>query len=549
MGIIADTARAIRNKTPPVPIGTAQQWSATPQYGYLSHSRAYMRNEIVFASIEMLATSAGEPHIIGRRWQRSSPQFKAEIRNEEQRLRARGVPLRDIYAGMIANGFYTDLPNHPLIRLLNNPNPWMSREQLWGTVVMDLALAGNSYLVKARVQDGPLKGAVAELWRLRPDRVRVIPDAAKFIGGYEYRIGSETVTFPPGDIIQFKTRNPLNDYYGMPPLMAIAGRVDIDEHMRTFLQSFFERGGTGPGSILSVKQKLSDDAKSDIRERFKRQFGGPSHYHELMILEGAESTYQQMGLNRGLRDALPKELDAMTEARIAMVFGIPGSILGLLIGYEMSSYANKKADREVFWKITMAPKLSGLDDVLNLQLVPEFGGIDEVFFDLSDIEALQEEVDKAHARARDDFLTGGCSLQEYREAIGKDPDDVTGIFYVPANLIPTDGSQLTERGDRLGQPNEPKLLPAATEPVEGFVPASKFLKEARCPEPDCNKLLGKNIALGSVLWCSRCKSEVTVGEPKSLEVVPSAKVQVFERDEAGRIERIVETHADIEREA
>lgn len=476
-----------------------------------------MHNEIVFAAIEMLATSAGEPHIVGRRWQRNSPM----IRNEEQRLLACGVPRREVYNRMIENGFYRDLPDHPLIRLLQNPNPWLSRGQMWGTVVMDRALAGNSYWLKARVQQGVMKGAIAELWRLRPDRVKIIPSATNYIEGFEYNTGQTKQIFQPEDIIHFKTRNPLNDYYGMPPLMSIANRIDIDDYMKSFLKTFFERGGTGPGSILSVKTKLPQEAKDDIRDRFKRQFGGAGSFHEMMILDNAESTYQQMGLNRGIRDALPKEIDAVSEARIAMAFGIPGSILGLLIGYESSSYANKRQDWQVFWDLTMTPLLSDLDDALNLQLTPDYGGIDEVLFDLSDIRALQEDVDKLHERQRQDFQASGLTWAEYREAIGRDPnvgDDE--IIIVPSNMKAI-------RVAELGEEPEPVAPPPQIEaPLD-------IVAEVHCPK--CGRWVGRNMNVGATAYCPKDK-EVLVELP---EATPKPiKIDIV-RDEEGRAAQLV----------
>ncbi|MCJ7510759.1 MAG: phage portal protein [Dehalococcoidia bacterium] len=510
MGLVADTLGGLvraQTTTPTPPISVPwQQMGGDPQQGYLGYSRAYMRNEIVFAAIEMLATSAGEPHIVGRRWRRESPVIKGKmdaevraiIKAEEHHLLSCGVPMRDVYARMVEDGFYLDLPNHPLIRLLNNPNPFMSRGQMWGTVVMDRALAGNAYLLKARVQDGPLKGAITELWRLRPDRVKIIPDTATFCK-YQYTVpGVKPITYEYKDIIHFKTRHPLNDYYGMPPLMVIASRIDIDDYMRGFLQSFFERGGTGPGSILSVKQKLTQEAKDEIRERFRRQFGGAGGYHEMMILDQAESTYQQMGLNRGLRDALPKEIDAVQEARIAMVFGIPGSILGLLIGYESSSYANKRQDWQVFWDLTMTPLLSDLDDVLNLQLVPDFGAIDEVLFDLSDIRALQEDVDKIHERHRKNVAGGLESWEEGREAIGFDPNPAEGTFLVPSNMMIL----------KAGAFEMPSPAPAPPPPALPEGKPVALVDEAHCPS--CGRWVGRNVNIGAITHCPKCNREVEV---------------------------------------
>jgi hypothetical protein len=79
----------------------------SPTADFRGYSRAYMGNEIVYAAIEMLATSAGEPHIIGRKWQRNSPTFREEIRAEAARLRAKGLSIRDAKERMIRNGFFS----------------------------------------------------------------------------------------------------------------------------------------------------------------------------------------------------------------------------------------------------------------------------------------------------------------------------------------------------------------------------------------------------------------------------------------------------------
>ena len=504
MGLIAQTLRPlVRNRTQPIFPAPSAFSSSIAESGY---SRAYMGNEIVFAAIEMLATSAGEPHIIGQRWRRSSPEIRAEIVN----LRAKGLPTAQVNALLIRDGFIEEVNNHPLVRLLNKPNPFMSRGQLWGTVVMDRCLAGNAYILKAR---SPL-GNVGELWRLRPDRVRIIPSATKFIDHYEYGTGRDKVEYAAADIMHFKTRHPLDDYYGMPPIMAIAGRIDIDQYMKGFLKTFFERGGTGPGGILAVKNQLNQQQRDDVRTALERRTAGPANWHKTLVLDATEATYTQLGLNRGLRDALPKELDAVSEARIAMVFGIPGSILGLLIGYESSSYANKRQDWQVFWDLTMTPLLSDLDDVLNLSLVPDFQGIDEVTFDLSDIRALQEDVDKIHERHRKNWLSTLESFEEARDGIGYDPKPKEGTFIIPANMMPLTVKQLDDP-----EPPVAPTPPPVTEVVEALratfaqpqlqLPASTaIIAEAYC---DCGRLLGKNLNEGGLVWCQRCKRDVSIG--------------------------------------
>ncbi len=504
-------AVAVRNQTvssvPFLPSSTSI--FAGAQQNYLSLARAgYSGNEIVYSAIELLATSAAEPHIIGRRWRRASPQVRAEA----QLLNSKGLSLAAVNALLVKNGFVTPIPDHPLVKLLNAPNPYMSRGQLWSTVVMDRCIAGNSYVLKARYTDGPLEGAVAQLWRLRPDRIRIIPDAEQYCR-YEYRTPAGVVMFDYADIMHFKTRNPFNEFYGMSPIQVIMDRLGIDLNMRGFLRSFFEKGGTGPGSILTSKQKLSDAARKMIEDKFRGKFSGPAGWHELLVLDATESTYQQMGLNRGLRDALPAEIDRQTEARLTMPFGIPGSILGLLIGYESSSYANKRQDWQVLWDVTMTPLLSDLDDVLNLSIVPDFGNIDEVMFDLSDIKALQEDVDAMQERHRKNFSAGIITLPEARDNLGYDPTVRNGVVYVPRGVIPTEIGVIGELEAAQAEAAIEQAKNPPPPPTVTTVPPAEP-KQLPAPEPakalaevfhSCGKRIAVDVEGNPELFCWRCK--------------------------------------------
>jgi hypothetical protein len=191
------------------------------------------------------------------------------------------------------------------------------------------------------------------------------------------------------------------------------------------------------------------------------------------------------------------------EARIAMAFGIPASILGILLGESASSYANKRQDWAVLWDLTMTPLLSDLDDVLNLSIVPDFGQIDEVMFDLSDIRALEEETDKLHDRWRKDLLAGMVSLEESREAVGLDPNVKDGTFYVPSNA---DAMPVEEIGEAPEPPPPPPEIETPSPNGDRPQPVA-LIGETRCDE--CGKLLGKNV-LAADLWCDRCNKEVSV---------------------------------------
>jgi len=432
--------------------------------GYQATVRAYTGNEIVSSAINLLMSSASEPHVIGRRYRRERPRVRAEARA----LVANGIHDRpgqwSQSAWMVRNGFWEEVDTHPLVRLLNNPNPYQDRAEFWSQLVMDYYLAGNAYIMKARYTEGLLEGTVGELWRLRPDRMKPIPgDMSKgepYLKGYEYTIDSRTVRILPAtDVMHFKSQDPLNPYEGVSPIIAALERVDVDRAMRTFLRTFYNRGGASVGGALNIKSagKMDQQTKDDIRARFQRMFSGGQY--DILVTAADDVQWNPFGLNRGLVDAVPKDIDAMNEARIAMVLRIPPGILGLLIGLETSSYANQRQAWMVLWGVTLTPLLSRFEAVLNRALVPDFGGIDEVVFDLSDIPALREDEDALQERARKNYAAGITGFYETRIKIGASPEPPEG------ELINVATTGVLTPLNRLGAEPEPPAPPPTADPV------------------------------------------------------------------------------------
>src|SRR5262249_35680355 len=152
-------------------------------------------------------------------------------------------------------------------------------------------------------------------WLLRPDRVRVIPDRTKFIGGYQYWLGAEPDILPAEDIIQPRLRNPADDYYGLPPLAVVAGRVDTDHWARSFTRAFFTNDGV-PSGLLNVQRAVNKQERDLLRSQWRNELAGPSGWHSIGVVDGTQATYTPMGLPLGARGIALPELDEILEARI-----------------------------------------------------------------------------------------------------------------------------------------------------------------------------------------------------------------------------------------
>jgi len=366
----------------------------------------YAKNEIVFACVEEWATDFAEAELRAYRNTPNGPEV---------------------------------VENHPAVVLWNSPNPWLSGDDLAGGLQMYKRLAGNTYLLKVRSGSG----RVVQIWLLRPDRVKVIPDADKYIAGYEYRNGSATALIPAADIIHLKTRHPLNDWYGMAPLMAASGRTDIDNFMRDIIKGFLRNSGV-PAGILRIQGEVSEQEKMLFRSRFRLDFGGENAGNVMVVKGGKDGVeYTPLAMSLGARGLVIPELDEIDEARIAMVFRVPPSILNSRIGMNSSSYGNRKSDREEFTQRQLVPEWQSVASALTQSLLPEFGGADFLAFDFTTVQALQQDMDALSTRVRAEVQCGIRSVEEGRRALSLLAKPSAGeTFLIPNNFVPVPSDQL-----------------------------------------------------------------------------------------------------------
>lgn len=435
MGVLTEVASDVQRIFRP---RNVEAWSGVSQYisgraawpdqKYLTYAKeGYQKNALVFACIEELASSASEPEM-------------------QARQGSKWIHLEDGTATAASR----------LLAVLTRPHPFMDHYEFWRTVILHRSLAGNAYALKVRSRSG----AVRQLWPLRPDRVTIVPDAVNFIARYEYDAGGRAkVRLPVEDVIHWKTPNPVDDFYGMPPLMPAAGNVDLDNYARDFVKTYFEKAGV-PAGVLSTKNQLSDELKTEIKERYRREYGA-GNWHGLLVLDGADASYTQMTQSLGAQGLVLPDLNQISESRIAMAFGVPLSLIGTLAGAGNSSYGNKKSERESFWNETLKPLYRELVGPLNRMLVPDFPGVSRVAFDLSTVGALQPDADALWARYGKALNEGLVGHKEARRALGL-PAEPEGndAFFIPANLTQTPKADVG-----VAPEPEPAVLPNGTSPV------------------------------------------------------------------------------------
>ena len=284
---------------------------------------------------------------------------------------------------------------HPLEDLLNAPNPFLSRFELMEQTVGMLELTGNAYWFLAGE-----RGIPTEIWPLRPDRVRIVPDADAYVRGYIYEIDGQQIPLDAVEVVHFRRWHPSNDYYGLSALEAGRTAVASDRAMAEWNRNTFGKDNGVPAGIVNVKDFVTDADFERIKREWRQSYGGPQR--RTAFLRGGGIEWQNIGLNHHDLDFL-KGREAHRQ-EILNLFGIPVGLLS-----ENATEANATVAERLFIERTLWPKLVRLSQKITQELLPFWSGEYEAVFE--DIRPTDEQLRLEDIRAAYPVL----SINEIRD--------------------------------------------------------------------------------------------------------------------------------------
>jgi len=324
------------------------------------------------------------------------------------------------------NGVLEEVLDHPLRRLLDQINPFWTRIQLWRAIETDLCWHGNAFI--GLEQDAQSKMPI-ELWKMRPDWVKVVPDKQNYIKGYLYSVEGVDYAWKPEEVIHLRYANPLNEYWGLAPLAAARWSAELGIDAIKYNKMFFQNAST-PSAALISKVALNKEQADDLTARWNAAYSGISKAHRTAVLS-PDLTVQTLTISQ--RDA--EWMNAMKWAlsEVARVYGVPEP----LIGEEKAVYKNIKEAESALWHETLIPEHEWIQGILNAELVPLFSDSSLlVAWDLTSIEAIQEDVSAKVDRYAKLLDKGVMTINEVRrkEMIGADVA-WGNLAWMPSNLL------------------------------------------------------------------------------------------------------------------
>lgn len=316
---------------------------------------------------------------------------------------------------------------HPLLDLLNNPNPTQSWQEFAEAVIGYYQVAGNSYVERVMVGR-----SIRELYVLRPDRVTITPGQA-MPTKYTYRLGAAEVSWPVDqssgvcDILHLRAWNPLDDWYGLSPIEAAAYAVDTHNEANKHIMALMQNSATPSGALeVATDAKLSDDQYNRLKTSIDDMYTGSSNAGRPLLLEGGMK-WVQMGLSPQAIGIIETRYAAARDVSLAL--GVPPLLLNIPGD---STYSNYKEARLAFHEESVIPMAMRLRDELNAWLSPYFSGI-MMDYDLDAIPAIAEKRAELWAMAN---AATDLTINERREMRGYDPVEGGDVVYINTGMIP-----------------------------------------------------------------------------------------------------------------
>lgn len=253
----------------------------------------------------------------------------------------------------------------PLIRLLDQANPFDNGFELLEKTQLNLSLLGNAYWAMVM---GPGSRVPDEVWVLPAQDVEIIPDRTNFIAGYRYGRSHEIErVYPPEDIIQFKQWNPHDPWYGMSDLAACLEDADLSVLFTQAAMAML-RNGAQPGVIVTAKNATQAQAR-EIEESLNRKHGGAWNWFRTRVLTGDVDVHFA-DVSEGATKFLALPSDKVREV-IANCFDMPVSALT----QDGSSLASTESQDSRWMKWGIMPRCRRIEDQLNARLVPFYADL------------------------------------------------------------------------------------------------------------------------------------------------------------------------------
>lgn len=327
-----------------------------------------------------------------------------------------------------ADGDYEEVPEHPLLDLLESVNDSQTGPEFRYTLAAHLELTGNAYILLPDVKT--FEEEPKSMYLLDPSKVKLLINKITYpwtVTGYKFTIDGSEYTYQPYEIIQLKYPNPGNPFMGLGTVQGVAEWIDNDNASTEFLRKFFTNGAQL--GVIFETDMASEEQLQELRDSFNEQHSGVDNFWKGLFLPKG---VKKPSTGEKFNDIGFADVSTTSRDKILAGFRVSKTILGA--AESETNRATAETADYVFSKRTIKPKMMLICSYLNEFLVPRFG--DDIFLTFVD-PVPENQTQRVDEMAK---ATGGLPVMTVDEAradyLGKDPIEGGDKLLAPNTFQP-----------------------------------------------------------------------------------------------------------------
>jgi len=350
-----------------------------------------------------------------------------------------------------------EMPEAPAALLYGYVNKFWTRRRLDRMHELCMGTWGESF--EAIEAD---RGRPAEIWWIKPSRVRPVVHPRDYISGYLYEsVSGEQIAFRPDEINWYRYPNPIDEFSPLSPLAAARLAADTSSAMMSSNKQLFSQGMQLAGLVVPTSDKVSftQEQAEDLELQLRRRLTGPKNAHKWAVLR-YEAQFRQMSVT-------PKDAEfgtglGMSFRQVCRAYGLPSPLLGDMDG---ATLANVREFQTIAWEMALKPDSEFLADEVSEQYLPKFGRAsraDHCEYDYTQVAALQESKSAVWVRDAQALDRGAITINEWRSRIGLSPVEWGDRPFMPVNKaqLGEDGQLMLPDQSNDNKPPDDEVNPA-----------------------------------------------------------------------------------------
>jgi HK97 family phage portal protein len=376
------------------------------------------------------------------------------------------VPIK-VFALEASGERYEDF-NDGAYQLLRNPNPRHDAYQFREYLLASRLNFGEHFAVKVRDQGG----TVRELWPVRPDRMKEVPDpdTGQLLGFILNPDSPRSVGIPIEDLIWGTSWNPTNDYRGLSPVGALRWQVELGRDAEQVGVDLLANGAFLRGA-LKVQKKAGVESLRRLAKQFRDMMIGSGNRYRIPVLEdGVE--FVPLQLNPVDSEFI--NTMGLTRARIAGAYG-------WALPEEFTSTQAPDL-RRLRFQDAVVPLTSAIQSSLEARLMPEFNARAFPEFQLAHI--LEADFPQLVSALKEAVYSAQMTPNDARRKLNLPALAGGDDLFVPLNLSPvgeiSENPRASDSGGGFGGtegrtestasalPGEPKALPSTKDATDNY---------------------------------------------------------------------------------